>query len=119
MNETTLCVEPPEPKPLPAQTTGTLPIAPTSAVPIPTNTANRSDKTCGRSYEMEAGVYCNTVTLNIATSLEDFVFLNTGVNDDCTNLYAKDNYCVQAVGDIDKYPGRPSHNTFTIDPTRP
>ncbi|KAF1927817.1 carbohydrate-binding module family 50 protein [Didymella exigua CBS 183.55] len=116
MNGTTLCIEPPGPKLPPAQTTNVPPVTPTSAASIPANTAIGSDKPCGRWYEVEAGDYCNTVTLKFAISLEDFAFLNTGINTNCTNLYAKESYCIQAVGDINDYPGRPGYNSFTIDP---
>lgn len=116
MNGTTLCVEPPGPKLPPAQTTNVPPVTPTSAAPIPANTAIGSNKPCGRWYEVEAGDYCNTVTLKFAISLEDFVFLNTGINTNCTNLYAQESYCIQAIGDINNYPGRPGYNSITIDP---
>ncbi|KDN71454.1 putative LysM domain-containing protein [Colletotrichum sublineola] len=117
MNGTTLCIEPPGPKLPPAATTGIPPSTPTAAAPIPSNTAVGSDKPCGRWYEVEPGDYCNMVTLKFAISLPDFLFLNTGINSNCTNLYAAESYCVQAVGDINNYPGRPGHVSFTIDPT--
>uniref|UniRef100_L2FME9 LysM domain-containing protein n=1 Tax=Colletotrichum fructicola (strain Nara gc5) TaxID=1213859 RepID=L2FME9_COLFN len=116
MNGTTLCIEPPGPKLPPAQTTNVPPVTPTSAAPIPSNTAIGSDKPCGRWYEVEAGDYCNLVTLKFAISLDDFMFLNTGINANCTNLFAQESYCVQAVGDINNYPGRPGYASVTIDP---
>ncbi|KAK1635257.1 LysM domain-containing protein [Colletotrichum phormii] len=116
MNGTTLCIEPPGPKLPPAPTTNVPPVTPTTAAPIPSNTAIGSDKPCGRWYEVEAGDYCNLVTLKFAISLEDFMFLNTGINSNCTNLFAKESYCIQAVGDINNYPGRPGYNSVTIDP---
>lgn len=117
MNGTTLCIEPPGPKLPPAQTTNVPPVTPTSAAPIPSNTAIGSNKPCGRWYEVEAGDYCNLVTLKFAISLDDFMFLNTGINSNCTNLFAKESYCVQAVGDINNYPGRPGYVSITFDPT--
>ncbi|GKT49645.1 lysM domain-containing protein [Colletotrichum spaethianum] len=117
MNGTTLCIEPPGPKLPPAVTTGIPPSTPTTAAPIPSNTAIGSDKPCGRWYEVEAGDYCNMLTLKFAISLPDFLFLNTGINSNCTNLFAAESYCVQAVGDINTYPGRPGHVSFTIDPS--
>ncbi|KAL8366616.1 hypothetical protein RB595_010465 [Gaeumannomyces hyphopodioides] len=116
MNGTTLCIEPPGPKLPPAPTTGVPPSTPTTAAPIPSNTAVGSDKPCGRWYEVMAGDYCNLVTLKFAISLEDFMFLNTGINSNCTNLFAGESYCIQAVGDIDNYPSRPGHVSVTIDP---
>lgn len=44
------------------------------------------------------------------------MFLNTGINSNCTNLFAKESYCIQAVGDINNYPGRPGYLSVTIDP---
>lgn len=116
MNGTTLCIEPPGPKLPPAQTTDVPPVTPTTAAPIPSNTAIGSDKPCGRWYEVEAGDYCNLVTLKFAISLDDFMFLNTGINSNCTNFFAKESYCIQAVGDINNYPGRPGYVSVTIDP---
>ncbi|KAH6699753.1 hypothetical protein BKA61DRAFT_706408 [Leptodontidium sp. MPI-SDFR-AT-0119] len=117
MNGTTLCIEPPGPKLPPAVTTGIPPSTPTTAAPIPANTAEGSNKPCGRWYEVQSGDYCNLVTLKFAISLSDFLFLNTGINSNCTNLYAAESYCVQAVGDINTYPGRPGYVSFTIDPS--
>ncbi|QPG94582.1 hypothetical protein C2857_006430 [Epichloe festucae Fl1] len=117
MNGTTLCIEPPGPKLPPAQTTGIPPSTPTTAAPIPSNTAIGSNKPCGRWYEVESGDYCNMVTLKSAISLPDFLFLNTGINSNCTNLLAAESYCVQAVGDINTYPGRPGYASFTVDPS--
>ncbi|KAL8306251.1 hypothetical protein RB597_003198 [Gaeumannomyces tritici] len=116
MNGTTLCIEPPGPKLPPAPTTGVPPLTPTTAAPIPSKTAVGSDKPCGRWYEVVAGDYCNLVTLKFAISLEDFMFLNTGINSNCTNLFAGESYCIQAAGDINNYPGRPGHVSITIDP---
>ncbi|KXJ87067.1 hypothetical protein Micbo1qcDRAFT_185706 [Microdochium bolleyi] len=117
MNGTTLCIEPPGPQLPPAVTTGIPPVTPTTAAPIPANTAVGSDKPCGRWYDVEAGDYCNLVTLKFAISLPDFLFLNTGINSNCTNLFARESYCVQPVGDINTYPGRPGFVSITIDPS--
>jgi hypothetical protein len=43
--------------------------------------------------------------------------LDTGINKNFTTLYAAESYCLQAVGDINTYPGRPGHVSFTIDPS--
>lgn len=45
-----------------------------------------------------------------------FMFLNTGINSTCTNLFAKESYCIQAAGDINNYPGRPGYVSVTIVP---
>ncbi|EGX87923.1 muramidase, putative [Cordyceps militaris CM01] len=119
MNGTTLCIEPPGPKLPPPATTNLPPSTPTTAAPIPSNTAVGSNKPCGRWYEVKAGDYCNLVTLKFAISLADFLFLNTGINSNCTNLFAASSYCVQPVGDINTYLGRPGHVSFTVDPNAP
>jgi len=80
MNGTTLCVEPPGPKLPPPQTKDLPPVTPTTAAPIPSNTTTGSDKPCGRWYDVEAGDCCNLVTRKFAIHLDDFMFLNTGIN---------------------------------------
>lgn len=136
MNGTTLCIEPPGPKLPPPSQTDLPPLTPTTAAPIPTDAAEGSNKPCGRWYEVEPGDYCNLVILKFAIPLEDFLFLNTGINVNCTNLYADESYCVQAVGDskfiqlpnpfslttltlvaVNTYSGRPGHIPITIDPS--
>ncbi|KEZ41911.1 hypothetical protein SAPIO_CDS6608 [Scedosporium apiospermum] len=96
MNGTTLCIEPPGPKLPPAQTTDVPPVTPTTAAPIPSNTAIGSDKPCGRWYEVEAGDYCNLVTLKFAISLDDFMFLNTGINSNCSSGWRADAYLLES-----------------------
>jgi len=44
-------------------------------------------------------------------SLNDFVFLNPSINSNCTNLLYGISYCVEPVGDINTYPGRPGYHT--------
>ncbi|KAK4128906.1 carbohydrate-binding module family 50 protein [Parathielavia appendiculata] len=117
MNGTTLCISPPGPQLPPPVTTNIPPLTPTTAAPVPSDAAAGSNKPCGRWYDVEAGDYCNLVVLKFAISLEDFLFLNTGINVNCTNLYAGESYCVQPVGDINTYPGRPGHVSITIDPS--
>ncbi|KAJ3957715.1 hypothetical protein N0V92_005734 [Colletotrichum tropicale] len=55
--------------------------------------------------------------MKFGISLTDFVFLNPAINENCTNLYAEESYCVQAVGDINTYSGRPGHVTFSLTMT--
>ncbi|KAK6220001.1 LysM domain-containing protein [Colletotrichum tabaci] len=99
MNGTTLCITPPGPQ-LPP--------------PMPPGGSN---KPCARWYDVEAGDYCNLVVLKFAISLDDFLFLNAGINANCTNLYAGESYCVQPVGDIHTYDARPGYDSVTIDPS--
>ncbi|TIC99389.1 LysM domain-containing protein [Colletotrichum higginsianum] len=117
MNGTTLCITPPEPQLTPPVTTNIPPLIPTTAAPAPTDAAGVSNKPCGRWYDVGAGDYCNLVVLKFAISLDDFLFLNTGINANCTNLYAGESYCVQPVGDINTYDGRPGYVSVTVDPS--
>lgn len=103
---------------VPTDTSGLPPMTPTVPVATPTDMAEGSGgKPCGRWYEVQQGDYCNLLTLKFGISLADFLFLNTGVNANCTNLFAKESYCVQAVGDINTYSGRPGYMSITIDPS--
>jgi hypothetical protein len=99
MNGTTLCISPPGPQLPPPVTTNIPPLIPTTAAPVPTDAAAGSNKPCGRWYDVQAGDYCNLVVLKFAISLDDFLFLNPGINVNCTNLFAEESYCVQPVGD--------------------
>lgn len=99
MNGTTLCISPPGPQLPPPVTTNIPSLIPTTAAPVPTDAAAGSNKPCGRWYDVEVGDYCNLVVLKFAISLDDFLFLNSGININCTNLYAEESYCVQPVGD--------------------
>ncbi|PLB54895.1 hypothetical protein P170DRAFT_470329 [Aspergillus steynii IBT 23096] len=65
-----------------------------------------------RTWQMP-GDYCNKVILKYSISLDDFLFLNKGVNKNCTNLFATESYCVSPFGSIDDYPGAPGY----IDPS--
>jgi LysM repeat protein len=115
MNGTTLCIEPPGPRLPPPAETDVPPVIPTTAAPKPTDAAEGSNERCGRWYEVEAGDYCNMVILKFAISLQDFLFLNSGINVNCTNLFAEESYCVQAVGDLNTYSGRPGYISYTLD----
>lgn len=37
--------------------------------------------------------------MKFGISLENFVFLNKAINQNCTNLFAEESYCVVPVGD--------------------
>lgn len=75
------------------------PSVPVTAAPIPTDVAVGTNTRCGRYYKAELGDYCNLLTIRFGISLADFVFLNPAINENCTNLYAEESYCIQAVGD--------------------
>jgi hypothetical protein len=70
---------------------------------------------------------CSTISLKYGISLSDFYFLNPQVDSNCTNLWAKTSYCVEAVGNIATYSGytvstasytftRPAPTTYTPTP---
>ncbi|KAK7732720.1 hypothetical protein SLS63_004975 [Diaporthe eres] len=93
------------------------PLTPSVPATKPTDVADGSgDKPCGRYYAVQQGDFCNNLVLKFGITLQDFLFLNTGVYSNCTNLFAQESYCVQAVGDINTYPGRPDYMSVTLDP---
>lgn len=77
------------------------PVTPTitTAATIPTDVATGTNTNCAQFYKVVSGDYCNTVALKYGISLSDFLFLNPEVFSNCTNLYADESYCVEAVGD--------------------
>jgi hypothetical protein len=78
-----------------------------TAAPVPTDVAQGTNMNCGQYYRVVKGDYCNLLVIKFGISLSDFVFLNPAINDNCTNLFADESYCVQAVGDsktIPKFP---------------
>lgn len=86
----------------------------TDKAPIPPNLANGTNTNCARYYNVSAGDYCALVTVQQRISLQDFYFLNAGINSTCGNLVLGDSYCVQAVGDIASYPGYGYISPFPI-----
>jgi hypothetical protein len=71
----------------------------TTAAPIPTDVALGTNQDCGLYYRAVLGDYCNLLVVKFGISLTNFVFLNPAINDNCTNLFADESYCVEAVGD--------------------
>ena len=65
---------------------------------MPTNIAGETNRYCGKFYEAKLGDYCNLITMKFSISLSDFIFLNPAINENCTNLYAEESYCVHPVG---------------------
>jgi hypothetical protein len=47
--------------------------------------------------------------VKLRISLEDFLFLNQGLNGNYTNLFAEGSYYVAPVGNISDYPGHPDY----------
>lgn len=78
-------------------------------MPFPTNVAKGTNEKCAEYYTIEEGDYCNKVILKFSISLDDFLFLNSGINKNYTNLFAEESYSVAPVGLIDDYPRSPSY----------
>ncbi|ETS74812.1 hypothetical protein PFICI_13296 [Pestalotiopsis fici W106-1] len=112
-----ICVSKPgTPYVAPSETT-IAPSIPTTAAPLPTNAASGSNTYCGTWYEAQLGDYCNLIVMKYGISLVDFVFLNSAINENCTNLYAEESYCVRPVGDINTYSGKPGYAAPTLTMT--
>ncbi|RSL86748.1 hypothetical protein CDV31_016358 [Fusarium ambrosium] len=109
----TICLEPHDDEDYaPITRTATTESPAATAAPVPSNISNGTNENCAQFYSVEIGDYCNQVIMKFSISLQDFLFLNQGVNDECTNLFAKESYCVLPVGPINMYPGHPEY----IDP---
>ncbi|KAI0523940.1 hypothetical protein F5B22DRAFT_633991 [Xylaria bambusicola] len=106
-----ICVTPPgddEYNPAPAPTTST-PAPSATAAPVPDDIAQGTTKNCSNYYQVQPDEYCNLLIVKFSISLEDFLFLNQGVNANCTNLFAFESYCVAPLGPINQYPGHPDY----------
>lgn len=107
-----ICLSPPGDEGYTTSTAATIPATTTpeaSAAPIPTDIAQGTTENCAEYYLVQPGDYCNEIILKYSISLDDFLFLNSGLNENCTNLYAYESYCVSPVGPIDQYPGHPGY----------
>jgi len=91
----------------------------TTPVPAPTDIAPNVTARCARFYDVAAGDDCSTITAKFSILLEDFLFLNPSVNENCTNLWLNYSYCIQPVGDITTYPGYGGTTTTTLPPFTP
>ena len=90
-----LCVSPPgdeyiDPTP---------PAPVTTPAPAPTDLAQGTNSRCARFYQVQPDEYCNLIVMRFGISLGDFYFLNQGINENCTNLFALESYCVEPFGD--------------------
>ncbi|KAF4950590.1 hypothetical protein FGADI_8104 [Fusarium gaditjirri] len=109
-----ICLEPHDDEdyaPITRPATTQVPVA--TPAPVPSNIASGTNKNCAQFYSVEIGDYCNQIIMKFSILLEDFLFLNQGVNKECTNLYAKESYCVSPVGPTNMYPDHPDY----VDPT--
>ncbi|KHN93945.1 LysM domain-containing protein [Metarhizium album ARSEF 1941] len=82
--------------------------AATTEAPLPTATQPGSTARCAQWYSIRSGDTCASISLAFALSLDDFHFLNSGVDKaTCNNLWLGYSYCVKPVGDIETYAGYP------------
>lgn len=80
----------------------------TTPVPKPTQAASNSTSRCGKWHTVKSGDSCQSIADHNNISLDDFSFLNPGLNSTCGNLLSDVSYCVQAIGDISTYSGYPT-----------
>ncbi|KAL2841765.1 hypothetical protein BJX68DRAFT_270950 [Aspergillus pseudodeflectus] len=105
---TQICLDEPGDKyhpPLTAIGSSTSPATATAAVPVPTNVADNTTRSCGEFYTVVAGDNCTSVAERFGIPRADFLILNPGLNEQCTNLLLGISYCVLPVGDMSNYPG--------------
>lgn len=109
-----ICINQPGPKYTPPSGgASATPSVTITQAPVPSDIANGTNTYCAKFHDAVVGEYCNTLMLRYGISLSDFLFLNPSVNENCTNLYANESYCVRPVGDINTYPGRPGYTSYT------
>lgn len=80
----------------------------TTPAPRPTNAPGSSSSRCGKWYVIQEGDSCEKVSIYEQITLDDFLFLNPGINSTCGNLLLGIAYCVEAVGAISTYSGYPT-----------
>ncbi|KAF1360095.1 hypothetical protein EJ07DRAFT_10620, partial [Lizonia empirigonia] len=88
-----ICVSPPgdadfKPNPTTTMVTTPIPTATPTMAPVPGDLANGTNSRCAKFYQVQPDEYCNLLILKFSISLVDFRFLNQGINDNCTNLFA-------------------------------
>ncbi|KAL2802188.1 hypothetical protein BJX63DRAFT_438128 [Aspergillus granulosus] len=76
----------------------------TTTAPAPTNLAPDVNPDCGKYYQVKDDC-CQAIAMKNHIMLDDFYFLNPGIDKNCTNLWLNYNYCVSPVGNIETYPG--------------
>ncbi|KAI0971242.1 carbohydrate-binding module family 50 protein [Xylaria arbuscula] len=103
-----LCVGSPGPQyTAPTVSISPVPTTATAPVAVPTDIANGTTANCGNYYQALPGDYCNKLLVKFGISLGDFQILNPEINENCTNMFAYESYCVLPVGNINTYPGPP------------
>jgi hypothetical protein len=94
-----LCVSPPGDEYVDPEPTTLAPTTASTPAPVPTDISEGVSRRCGKYYKVEPNEYCNLLVIRFGISLEDFFFLNPNLYQNCTNLFAHESYCIQAVGD--------------------
>ncbi|KAH7073207.1 LysM domain-containing protein [Paraphoma chrysanthemicola] len=90
-----------------------------TAVPKPTNGHPNTTATCASWYTVQDGDFCESISLRQGIALQDFYWLNPSIDANCTNLWLSTAYCVQSVGDINKYPNYPYSSSAVYTLTKP
>lgn len=72
-------------------------------MPIPTDVPVGTNHNCGQYYTVQSGDTCDAISVKKSISVRDFLFLNSEVNANCTNLIPNMSYCVAPVGSISTY----------------
>ncbi|UKZ58866.1 uncharacterized protein TrAtP1_000188 [Trichoderma atroviride] len=105
LNSSSICVSNPKGTfSISSNTVGATDIATTTA-PVPSPTLDQTTSRCAKYYQVSDGDDCSHLTAQFAITLKDFIFLNSEVWQNCTNLELGYYYCVEPVGYISTYPG--------------
>ncbi|UKZ80304.1 hypothetical protein TrVFT333_008061 [Trichoderma virens FT-333] len=105
LNASSICVSNPKGSfSISSNTLGATVIA-TATAPIPSPTLDHTTSRCANYYKVVEGDDCPHLTALFAITLTDFLFLNSEVWQNCTNLQIGYYYCVEPVGYISTYPG--------------
>jgi len=99
MNGSSICISAPGKQYAAPSASALAPSLASIAALVPTDIAHGTNTDCGMYYQAVTGDYCNLITIKYGISLADFVFLNPAINQNCTNLYEGESYCVVPVGD--------------------
>ena len=99
MNGSEVCINAPGKAYTYPSPTTLAPTIPVTAAPVPTDAAQGTNTKCGWWYRAVLGDYCNMIVIKFGIALNDFAYLNPAINENCTNLFADESYCIQAVGD--------------------
>lgn len=65
----------------PTSASTTTPASTQTPAPVPTDIAQGTNTYCAEYHQVQPGEYCNFLVVRFSISLEDFLFLNQGVNE--------------------------------------